>query len=134
MQTNTLAPRRAAVRPVTVLQTDQPRIVLAEDDFEMRRLVAQPLSKVELRRAQDYLIGQMELQLESTENQMNWVGESLFGHGKIVPPAEARDRIAAVTASEVRAVARDFFRPERLTLALVSTLEKSAGLEKLLRW
>ncbi len=45
MQTNTLAPRRAAARPVTVLQTDQPRIVLAEDDFEMRRLVAQALRR-----------------------------------------------------------------------------------------
>ncbi len=101
---------------------------------EMRRLVAQPLSRTELRRTQDYLIGQMELQLESTENQMNWVGECLFGYGKIVPPAEARDRVAAVTAAEVRAVASDFFRPERLTLALVSTLDKPGALEKLLRW
>jgi DNA-binding response OmpR family regulator len=45
MQTITSAPRRAAPRPVTVLQTDQPRVVLAEDDFEMRRLVAQALRR-----------------------------------------------------------------------------------------
>jgi predicted Zn-dependent peptidase len=101
---------------------------------EMRRLAAQPLGRRELRRTQDYLIGQMELQLEGTDNQMNWVGESLIGYGKIITPSETRDRIAAVTAAQVRAVASDFFRPERLTLALVSTLEKTTGLEKLLRW
>lgn len=101
---------------------------------ELRRLAAQPLSRRELRRAQDYLIGQMELQLEGTDNQMNWVGESLLGYGKIIAPSVTRARIAAVTAAQVRSVASDLFRPERLTLALVSTLEKATGLEKLLRW
>jgi predicted Zn-dependent peptidase len=65
---------------------------------------------------------------------MNWVGETLLGYGKIVPPAQTRDRLAAVTASQVRAAARDFFRPERLTLALVSPLEKGDTLQKLMHW
>ncbi len=45
MQAITTAPRRTAARPHTVLQTDQPRVVLAEDDLEMRRLVAQALRR-----------------------------------------------------------------------------------------
>jgi len=45
MQTITTAPRRATARPVTMLQTDQLRVVLAEDDSEMRRLVAQVLRR-----------------------------------------------------------------------------------------
>ena len=39
-----------------------------------------------------------------------------------------------VTAAEVRNAARDFLRPERINLALVSPLAKSALLGKLLRW
>jgi predicted Zn-dependent peptidase len=101
---------------------------------ELRRLAEEPPGGAELRRARDYLIGQMELNLEGTESQMNWVGETLLGYGRIVPPAHAKDRLAAVTAAQVRAAARDFFRPERLTLALVSPLEKGEALTKLMHW
>ena len=101
---------------------------------ELRRLAEAPVSAAELRRARDYVVGQMELALEGTEHQMNWVGESLLGYGKIILPAEARRGIACVTAAEVRSAARDFFRPERLNLALVSPLAKSVPLENLLHW
>ena len=105
------------------------RIILRE----LRRFTETPVPAAELRRARDFLIGQMELSLESTENQMNWVGESLLDYGKIIPPAATRECLARVTAAEVRAAARDFFRPEQLTLAVISPLAKSAGLEKCLR-
>lgn len=101
---------------------------------ELRRLVSEQPGKAELRRARDYLIGQMELNLEGTENQMNWVGESLLGYGKIVPPNDVKERLASVTPCDVRAVARDLFRPERITLALVSPLEKDLGLRHILTW
>ena len=116
------------------LDTDDVEKALRLTLREMRRMRDERPGGAELRRARDYLIGQMELNLEGTESQMNWVGESLLGYGRIVPPDQTRDRLAAVTASEVRAAARDFIRPERLTLALVSTLENRAPLEQLLRW
>lgn len=101
---------------------------------ELRRLAETPVSAAELRRAREYLIGQMDLSLESTENQMNWLGECLLGYGKIITPDDVKARLSAVTAAEIRAVAREFFRPERLSLAVVSPLEKGAELAKLLSW
>ena len=89
---------------------------------ELRRFCETPASKAELRRARDYVIGQIELGQESTENQMNWVGEQWLGYGRILPPESIKRRLARVTAAEIRSVARDFFRPERLNLALVSPL------------
>ena len=65
-----------------------------------------------MRRARDYVIGQIDLSLESTDNQMNWLGEQLLGYGRILPPAHIKRRLRQVTAGEIRAVARDFFRPE----------------------
>src|SRR5262249_44494204 len=99
---------------------------------ELRRAATTAPSGVELRRARDYVIGQIDLGLESTDNQMMWLGEQLVGHGRIISPAEIKKRIRAVTAAEVRAVAREFFRPERYNLALVSPLKSDRGLAKLL--
>jgi predicted Zn-dependent peptidase len=101
---------------------------------ELRTLAETPVKNGELRRARDYVIGQMELNLEGTESQMNWLGESLLAYGKIVTPGEAKDRLAAVSNAAVRGAARAFFRPERLNLALVSPLEKSAHLSEHLAW
>ncbi|HMJ90311.1 MAG TPA: pitrilysin family protein [Candidatus Acidoferrum sp.] len=101
---------------------------------ELRKLGETPVGSAELRRARDFVIGQMELSLEGTENQMNWVGESLLGYGRILDPREVKQRLAAVSAAEVRSAAREFLQPQRLNLALVSPLEKTLGLEKLLRW
>ena len=100
---------------------------------ELKRFTESPPSAAELRRARDYTMGQIDLNLESTDNQMNWLGEQLLGYGKIFQPAEVKQRLRAVTAGEIRAVARDFFRPERLNLALVSPLKTDARLVRLLR-
>lgn len=101
---------------------------------ELRRLTEKAPSRLELRRARDYVLGQFDLSLENTENQMNWLGEQWLGFGKIITPAEAKRRLARVTAAEIRAVARDFFRAERLNLALVSPLKSARKIEGLLRF
>jgi len=44
---------------------------------ELKRFTESPPSAAELRRARDYTIGQIDLSLESTDNQMNWLGEQL---------------------------------------------------------
>jgi predicted Zn-dependent peptidase len=100
---------------------------------ELRRCAETPPDAAELRRAHDFVIGQIELGLESTDNQMNWIGEYVLGHGKIIPPAEMKRRLRAVTAGEIRSVAQDLFRPERLNLALVSPLKNRASLARLLK-
>ena len=86
----------------------------------------------EFRRARDYVLGQIDLGLESTDNQMMWLGEQLFGYGRILPPAEIKRRLAKVRPGEIRAVAREFFRSERLNLALVSPLKSGRGLARML--
>jgi predicted Zn-dependent peptidase len=101
---------------------------------ELRNLAENPVPAAELRRARDYVVGQLELNLESTESQMNWVGESFLSYGKIISPTEVKNRLTAVNAASVRAVARECFRPERLNLALVSPQEKHGRLAELLAW
>jgi len=100
---------------------------------EVRRIAETPPGAAELRRARDYVVGQMDLSLESTDNQMNWLGEQWFGHRSILSPETIKRRLRKVSAGEIRAAARDFFRPDRLNLALVSPLKSAAWIEKLVR-
>lgn len=99
---------------------------------ELNRLCTVAPSRAELRRAKDYLFGQLDLSLENTENQMMWMGEQYFGYGKIISPEETKLQLSQVTAGQIRRAARDFFRPERLNLALVSPVKRTNGLGKVL--
>ena len=104
---------------------------------EIQRLREELVPAAELRRARDYLTGQLDLSLENSENQMMWVGEQWLGYGKILPPERVKQRLAEVTPRQVRAAAREFFRAEKLNLAMVSPLKSAAKVEKLLlstRW
>jgi predicted Zn-dependent peptidase len=115
------------------VDTDKTEKALKLIAIELKKLTEKVVSQGELRRARDYVIGQLDMNLESTEPQMMWMGEHLLGHGKILHPDEAKKKLNAVRASDIRGVARQFFKPERLNLALVSPLKKDSGLERALR-
>jgi predicted Zn-dependent peptidase len=100
---------------------------------ELRRFIRERPSATEMRRARDYLTGQLDLSLESTENQMTWLGEQFLAYGKVISPAEIQERLNKVTAGQVQKVAQDLFRPERISLAVVSPLKPEPDVAKLLR-
>jgi predicted Zn-dependent peptidase len=114
------------------LDTDNATKVLGLILRELRRIRETAPSAAEVRRARDYVIGQIDLSLESTDNQMNWVGEQLLAYGRITPPAQIKRRLREVTAGQIRAVARDFILPERLNLALVSPLANDGAFARIL--
>ncbi len=99
---------------------------------EMRRLKLRPPGAAELRRARDYVLGQMDLSLESSENQMMWLGEQWLGYGRLFSPAVIQRELARVTPAQVRQAAADFFCPERLSLALVGPHRDTTPLQRLL--
>jgi predicted Zn-dependent peptidase len=114
------------------LDTENLEPVLRLVRRELRRLRERPPAAAELRRARDYVIGQMELSLESTDNRMHWLGEQLLGYGRVAGPAEIKRRLAAVTAAEIQAVAGDFLQPNRMNLAVISPRKSDTGLARLL--
>ncbi len=87
---------------------------------ELRRFKAEAPGAAEFRRARDYALGQIDLSLENTESQMLNLGEQVLGYRTVVPPEVTKRRLARVTPAEIRAVARKFFQPGRLNLALVT--------------
>ncbi len=100
---------------------------------ELQRLTKTSPTAAELRRARDYVIGQIDLSSESTESQMNWLGEQILGYGRFFPAAELKRQLRQVASTEIRDVARDFFRADRLNLALVSPTKSDGRVARLLK-
>ena len=100
---------------------------------ELRKMADAAPSAGELRRARDYVIGQLEMSLENTEPQMMWIGEHLVSYGKIFDPNDVKQQLSEVTARQLVSLAKAFFRADRLNLALVSPMKSASHLEKLLK-
>ena len=99
------------------------RVVAAE----LRRLDEKPVSAEELRRAQDNVKGRFVLSLESTSSRMNRLGSSLLTGVPLLGVDEVLDRVDAVTADDVQALARELLAPERLSAAGVGPDEEAFG-------
>ncbi len=97
---------------------------------ELRKITRQPPTAAELRRAKDYAVGQMRLGLESTSNQMMWLGEHLMAYGYIRTPDEIERQIEAVSADDIQAVAATLFRDSRLNAAIITPRRDEAALRE----
>lgn len=90
---------------------------------ELERICARAPSRHELRKSQDYTIGQTLLGLESTTNQMMWMGESILGYRKVLDPEEIERKVLDVSAEDVRKVACYCLKRARLGVAVVGPLK-----------
>jgi len=99
---------------------------------ELRQISRRAPSAEELRRAKDYAIGQMRLGLESTSNQMMWIGEHLLAYGFVLTPDEIEQKIEAVTTSEIQEAAAAVFRDDRLNVAVITPSKDECAISELL--
>jgi predicted Zn-dependent peptidase len=83
-------------------------------------------NKSELQRAKDYVTGQMWMGLESSSNQMMWLGEALLGYGRVHTPHELEQKVQAVTHREVQEILSFLTSDEGLRLCVVGPELRSA--------
>lgn len=91
---------------------------------ELERICDAKPSARELKKARDYTIGQTAMGLESTTNQMMWMGESLLGYGKILDPGELEKKVMAVQTEDVQKVACHCLSRGRLGVAIVGPVKQ----------
>lgn len=90
------------------------------------------VSKEELAKAKEYLVGNMKLELESSDAWANFYGGQAVMRRKIEDPSGIEKKIRKVTAEEVREVARSIFKDKNLNLALIGPFnDKKAFSSKL---
>jgi len=102
-----------------------------ENLVECFEIVARELADVaagnirdgELERAKENLKGRMLLSMESTSNRMSRLGKSLITDSELLSLEELVERVDAVTAEDVAAVAGDLLRLDRLSAAGIGPSE-----------
>ncbi len=77
----------------------------------------------EMRRTKDHLKGSFVLGLESTSSRMTNLARQELYFGRFFTIDEMLDRIEAVTAEEVRALAHEFFDPQKFAVAMLGRLD-----------
>lgn len=98
----------------------------------------------ELKRVKDMLNGKMALRLEGSDDIANWYARQAIlsltqereqGKGKpIIEPKTFLAQINKITAEDIRKVAKEIFRDEKLNLAIIGPYEDEKKFEKLLRF
>ncbi|MBI2590552.1 MAG: insulinase family protein [Candidatus Blackburnbacteria bacterium] len=91
------------------------------------------MTNKELWKAREYTKGRFLLSLEDTENVSDFFGEHYLLEGKLRTVGDVIAGIDKVTAEDVYRVAKEFFVPERLNLAIVGPFKDKEKFEKILK-
>jgi len=100
---------------------------------ECRLLAAEPVGEAELKRTKDYLTGTTTLNLETTSALADFVGRQAILEKKWLSPTEFNRRVQAVTAADLKRVAKTIFKAERLNLAVVGPFKTNQPFVPVLR-
>jgi len=101
---------------------------------ELRRARDELVPPAELKKAKDFKIGTMFLNLESSDSLGEFYGFTELFRQEPLSPNDVARHIRAVSAADVRRVARRIFSDANLNLALVGPLTDSRQLKKLLHF
>lgn len=82
---------------------------------EIRKLQENVLSERRLKAAKKQLLGQLAISSDNGETQCLSMGKGLLAYGKIDGDRKTKDLVDAITAEDVREMARTIFAPERLS-------------------
>ena len=92
---------------------------------ELERICKEDVKTDELKRAKDYLLGQVLLGLEDTLEHMLWLGESIITLDRVKTLKDVVREVNKVKVTDIKRVANEILRKERFNLALVGPIESA---------
>lgn len=100
---------------------------------ELLHLVDEPATAAELTRAKENLKGRTALSMESPMGRMMQIGGSVLFDVPILSLDQIEQKVDAVSLDDLKAIAGEFYRPERFNVAAVGSDESviRGALEKL---
>lgn len=100
--------------------------------LEQMALLKDDVPEAELARARELFKGRIWLRMEDSRNVAGWAGAQEMLTGKIKSIDEVIETVEAITAGELRNVARRLFKGDQLRLAVIGPVDPDAPLEDLL--
>ena len=101
---------------------------------ELRKITEELVSEKELKKAKDYIAGNIMLGLESSDSIAEYYGIQEILQKPIVDPSQLSRKIRAVTAQDIRTVARQIFKNEKLNLAFIGPFKNGEQFKKILKF
>ncbi|KKR45730.1 MAG: hypothetical protein A3C63_00635 [Candidatus Zambryskibacteria bacterium RIFCSPHIGHO2_02_FULL_39_82] len=98
---------------------------------EIKTLRDKEIARAELKKAKDYLIGRMYLNLESSDSLASFYGFQEITRSKIKTPKEIEKEIEAITAGDVKNLAKQIFINKNLNMAIVGNIKNKSPLSKI---
>jgi predicted Zn-dependent peptidase len=86
---------------------------------ELKKCKTKDVTDEELNRAKEYVKGKMVLNLEESSHLADWYAKQELMQRKVESPEEKVARIFAVTKKQIREVAADILRRDRMTIAVI---------------
>jgi predicted Zn-dependent peptidase len=101
---------------------------------ELNKLKTDLVSKEELQKTKQNLIGTMYLGLESSDSLSKFYGGQEIMNEIIKTPEEIKAEIESVTPEQIRTLAQEIFVDKGLNLAIVGRFENKADFEEILKF
>lgn len=101
---------------------------------ECKILKNEEISKEELDKVKECLIGNMKLSLESTDDIANFFGGQELLKRELLNAEEKAKEIRKVTATQIKKLANNIFKNSKLNLALIGPFRGSSKFLKVLRF
>lgn len=99
---------------------------------EYKKITAEGITDDELARAKEYFKGKMTLNLESSDEWANFFGSQELLRGEILSLGDIFAKIDRVTANDIKRVAKDVFRNEKLNLAVIGPFKREGDFRDIL--
>ncbi len=101
---------------------------------ECKKLRENKIGEDELNKVKEFLIGNMKLSLESTDDIASFFGAQELLKKEIKSSEDKADEIRKVTVEEVYSLAKDIFKDSKLNLALIGPFKDKAKFTKILKF
>ncbi len=102
--------------------------------LECKKLKDYKVSKEELDKVKECLIGNMKLLLESTDDIANFYGGQELLKKELRSAEQKAIEIRKVTARQIQTLAGDIFKDKKLNLALIGPFKDKAKFQKILKF
>lgn len=112
---------------VPLIKLDQSIKTILE---EYKKLSIETVPAKELKKAKDFYVSHLTMQLESSDDIASFYGRQVILPKPLVKPVEMIRKIQAVKAEDVQRVAKRIFISRHLNLALIGDIKDPAGLKK----
>ncbi|MFA5773098.1 MAG: pitrilysin family protein [Candidatus Paceibacterota bacterium] len=108
--------------------------VIIEILKECKDLMNQKVSEKELNKVKSYLVGNMKMSLEATDDIANFYGGQELMKNEIKTLEEKIKEIKKVTANNIQKMAKTIFKTKNLNLAIIGPLKDNSKFKEILKF